>query len=803
MFISLDLETTGLDKRKDQITEFGAIKFDLEGNTETFQTFINPGVKIPEFITHITNITDEDVKDAPKIEDASEEIAKFIGDSPIIGHFISFDTDFLKSKGIPLKNPLYDTAELTRIFFPGLPSYSLEILTDLLGIEHKEKHRALDDAIAAQQLFVKIIQRIETLEPNLLQEIKDLGSKSTWHFAETLKEISSKPDATSQEKDIIASEPTKLPELTPPEEETLELLTKEKKTPRLLLETPIITPQLVAAIAQKAPKNTAILCSDDLFNEIPTQDTASSIAKLSKLEDYISLARLEEFKKRNSFNAPQITALIKTIIWAKDSKTGLLTEGLQFSQDEKQILQSINICPINKFADSPETQEPTITNHKKTEEESDVIIGTYAYKPAEKFTNLIVVDNQKFTQHLQFSQSRILLLKKTLEPLKNLLKLTQTQENAEEDTIKELIEKSELLFALLEKIAERNFKPNDYYPQFEVSAFELSNPNWERARETIKGLIATSQNLGAVASLTTYPILLEWKEILKDLDEIFVNTDLSKNLIVFQRSRTGDLLIRSIIRAVETDFRKHTTIIGKGINAEDDCKLTKTILALPEETKFLEVAPSEETLKATNVFLVSDIRGNPSQIFDKSVEFSKNFLRKEPGQNLLILNSIAKLEQLHLILAPKLKKEEITLLSQKGSGGLGKILEIYKSAPESSNISLSPNRWEFLASETLTPEQTFKNLVLFQIPFDPPSDPFLMALSRNFQDPWNEFQIPRAILSLKKIITKFLASAAPTGTNRSIIITDSRLIEKSYTKPFVKVLEKYSRPEETESSSLL
>ena len=209
MFISLDLETTGLNNRTDKIIEFGATKFDLNGHVETFRTFVNPYVRIPEFITHITNIKDEDVKDAPGFPEVSGKIKEFIGNLPIIGHFISFDMGFMAENGLEFKNSTYDTSELARIFMPSLPSYSLEILSRLLNLTHEEKHRALDDSIAAQELFMKLIEIISHLPKDLFEEIKSLSQKSDWDFRGVLKEIKSTSTSRSSREDF--SEPGEKP----------------------------------------------------------------------------------------------------------------------------------------------------------------------------------------------------------------------------------------------------------------------------------------------------------------------------------------------------------------------------------------------------------------------------------------------------------------------------------------------------------------------------------------------------------------------------------------------------------------
>ena len=118
MFISLDLETTGFSKETDKIIEFGAIKFDLEGNSETLQFLCNPGTKIPDIVVHITKITDEAIKDVNPFSEHIKEVQEFIGDAPIIGHNIQFDIGFLEQNGIEINNPLYDTHDLAAILLP-------------------------------------------------------------------------------------------------------------------------------------------------------------------------------------------------------------------------------------------------------------------------------------------------------------------------------------------------------------------------------------------------------------------------------------------------------------------------------------------------------------------------------------------------------------------------------------------------------------------------------------------------------------------------------------------------------------
>ncbi len=147
--ICLDIETTGLSPEHDKIIEIGAALVNLETRQveDKFETFINPGVTIPNLVTNLTGITNEDVKDAPQIDEIKDELQNFIKDYPIMGHNISFDITFLEENGFNLPNTRLDSMDIAHIAIPKEKSYSLEIIAEKLGIEETGKHRALKDVI--------------------------------------------------------------------------------------------------------------------------------------------------------------------------------------------------------------------------------------------------------------------------------------------------------------------------------------------------------------------------------------------------------------------------------------------------------------------------------------------------------------------------------------------------------------------------------------------------------------------------------------------------------------------------------
>ena len=94
-FCVIDLDTTGGNHNKDKIIEVGMVRVNNLKITDEKSFLINPETQIPDFIQKLTNISQNDVKDSPLIEDVIDEIIEFIGDDIIVAHNTSFDVPFL------------------------------------------------------------------------------------------------------------------------------------------------------------------------------------------------------------------------------------------------------------------------------------------------------------------------------------------------------------------------------------------------------------------------------------------------------------------------------------------------------------------------------------------------------------------------------------------------------------------------------------------------------------------------------------------------------------------------------------
>ena len=189
VFVAVDLETTGLDSSRDTILEVGAVKFQGDSTIDTFQTFVNPGRAIPEFIQRLTHIRPDQVRRAPFFNNIADSLADFIGPDDIVGHNIAFDVGFLASQGLTLNNTSHDTWDLATVLMPRAPHYSLAYLARHFGVNHEDAHRALADARATQGVFLHLLRMAQTLDPGLLDYIVHLSTRSRWPIGQLLSPL--------------------------------------------------------------------------------------------------------------------------------------------------------------------------------------------------------------------------------------------------------------------------------------------------------------------------------------------------------------------------------------------------------------------------------------------------------------------------------------------------------------------------------------------------------------------------------------------------------------------------------------
>ena len=149
-YVLVDIETTGLSPAKDEIIEIGAIKVQNNKIIETYNELININRKLPSFITKLTGITDDMIKNGRMPTLVLKEFVDFTQNNIIIGHNVNFDLGFLINKcrkylNYNLDNDYIDTMFLARRLVPDSINYKLGTLAKYFNVSYEGAHRGLKD----------------------------------------------------------------------------------------------------------------------------------------------------------------------------------------------------------------------------------------------------------------------------------------------------------------------------------------------------------------------------------------------------------------------------------------------------------------------------------------------------------------------------------------------------------------------------------------------------------------------------------------------------------------------------------
>lgn len=164
-FVAFDVETTGLHPLCDRVVEVGALRFGLAGPAEEFERLVNPERPIPADAVRVHGIDDAAVAGAPPFAEIAGELSSFLEGAVLVAHNASFDASFLLCEchraGIEAPEvAALDSCALARRAFPGMGRYSLDHLVERLGLDRSRGHRALPDAAASADLFLRCLRAL-------------------------------------------------------------------------------------------------------------------------------------------------------------------------------------------------------------------------------------------------------------------------------------------------------------------------------------------------------------------------------------------------------------------------------------------------------------------------------------------------------------------------------------------------------------------------------------------------------------------------------------------------------------------
>lgn len=192
-YIIFDIETTGLNKQNDDVIQLSALKIVNDKIVDKLNTFVKPKIVIPEKITYLTGIKNDDVYDAPNIDEVINKFSTFIEDFPLVGHnIINFDLPFLSEKGLIINgNSVIDTVPMSTFKLPNLKNHRLPTLKKYFGIDNLS-HNALNDCETNWIVYKKLrdneLQQVEINQVIIDDRLSGIRFSITGQFIDTSRD---------------------------------------------------------------------------------------------------------------------------------------------------------------------------------------------------------------------------------------------------------------------------------------------------------------------------------------------------------------------------------------------------------------------------------------------------------------------------------------------------------------------------------------------------------------------------------------------------------------------------------------
>ncbi|MDP2624874.1 MAG: hypothetical protein Q8P27_01680, partial [Candidatus Peregrinibacteria bacterium] len=315
-------------------------------------------------------------------------------------------------------------------------------------------------------------------------------------------------------------------------------------------------------------------------------------------------------------------------------------------------------------------------------------------------------------------------------------------------------ERVAILFGLLGMMSEKYADKNAFAEQIILQKNHESTPEWSKIQGSLENIesqladpVAKAKFSALKKALSLNPAILTW--IMKRMDDTPV-------------VRACPIQIPQLLKQeLWSKFKTLQLVSGFG-TLEGSFKFVKKRLKLPPELEEIRLKAGQTTkpIQPLIQFHLDLPNTKSPQNLNATAEKIHKILKEEAGNaTFLLMNSIKSAEQLHLKLAGSLKEDNINLLSQGMSGGLGKITQLFSQSP-SQTLLIGTQK---LYDQILKSEHASKitTLLIHRIPFLPPSHPVNAYESNQLSDGFNDFSLPKAILRLKQFLYEFLTQTNP------------------------------------------
>jgi len=818
-FVAVDLETTGLDPKKETIIEVGLILFNKGKIEERFCKTVNPGKTVSDHVLILTGIKQKELILSPTLEKIIPEIKKFIGNKPLVGHNVDFDISFLE-KSFSLNNITYDTFNLSRIYLPFISSHSLSSIVEYFKIPYDDAHRAGADAEMAGKVFLEMFDLMTNLDPWILKKQLDImGDK---YFEGELiekaldlslrKGLNKKPypfeiplnfrknrrkngcEKKSSMGEYFANE---LLEDRPSQLKMAELVESTLAEGNfLLVESSAGTGKslayLVPSILESKNDENPIYISSytknlqqQLFHhDIPFAEEITGCGVNTVLQkgrsNYLCLRKTRELPRDTD-----PLSLCALTLWSFLSKTGDLSEiSYVFRKINKGLISMDETC---KKEMCPFYDDCFYYNMKKKLKDADIILVNHALFFTGKLNvGKVIFDEAHeleraatsgFSMSISFGEIQAVLnnISRDLKQLKIKKEIKNTIDTAKE---------------IFEKVAEKILSLNDYreglYKDQEISALRslyeilervnslLSSVDIEDKKETEKIkeiLLKLNIILEQEEDDRVFYYSIPYRQRLSSIELIAAPLDIAPYLEEFLYPNLDSFVMTSATLTVGESFDFIKNILGLTSLGE-----RLKAVSLPETYKF-----KEQALTIIPAYMSAP---DDRDFINQVSQFVEDIILPSEKGTLVLFMSYKHMTEVYKKVYENFDRQGKELLIQGFGKSRKKLLNRFKVNP-SSVLFGTASFWQGID----VPGESLEIVTIEKLPFPNPAEPLIGAKSDYFEKKglggFAHYILPLSVLRLKQGFGRLIRSTRDTGV---VFILDTRVLNKSYGSIFLESL---------------
>jgi DNA polymerase-3 subunit epsilon/ATP-dependent DNA helicase DinG len=904
--VALDIETTGLNPKKDAIIEIGVRLFDGTRVEADWTSLINPHCHIPEFITGLTGISNEMVRKAPGIQDVLDDLAAFVGNVPILGHNIRFDLSFFVKYNLFLFNTSLDTYEMAAVLLPSASRYNLGALTRELNVPQSATHRALDDVRATHLVYLRLWDLACELPMDLLAEIVHHGEPldwgGNWPFQQVLRNrtkeihpVRSAPRHSSAHFFAPSEKPTGQPlqndqeifplavdevastleyggpfskyfenyEHRPEQVAMLRAITESLSTAQhLMVEAGTGVGKsfayLVPAALFSIQNNTRVIISTNTINlqdqlikkDIPDLRGALGIdvraSVLKGRSNYLCPRRLEMLRKRTPQTLEELRVLAKTLVWLQTNTTGDKTDinlngpserdvWIHISAEDDQcttetcLERTGGACPFFQARQAAQTSHLLIVNHALLL--TDVATGNRVLPDYE----YLIVDEG---HHLETATTDALSFRLSEADIERLLREIGSSSSGTLSYLLSIacgdIRPSNFasLNQLVSRAADLSFRfenqqraffltlqnfvsyqregqhANSYAFQIRIIPSIRTLPGWDEveiawdtAHETLHLFSVVIEDLQKAATELFAEGVDDAENTISSLGNINRRlTEIETNVSSLVGQPDSGMVYWVELQPNGNRLSLHASPIQVGPLLEKYIWHNKTSVIITsatlttngefnyirnalgaDEANELALGSPFDYENAALLYLCNDIAEPHTNEFQ--FQLSKtiiNLCRASLGRALVLFTSYAQLKRTSKSISGALAAEDIIVYEQGDGSSPNTLLENFRSSDKAVLLG-TRSFWEGVD----IPGDALSVLAITKLPFDVPTDPLIAARSEEFEDPFNEYHLPEAILRFRQGFGRLIRTQSDRGV---VAILDRRVLTKQYGRFFINSL---------------